>query len=71
MDRKITFKSHITQLIGKAKRGVTFIIRNSSHFKDIKTFLILYFALIRSNLEFGLLIWDPHSITLSNSLESI
>ena len=50
MDKCITYKLHSTQVILKAKRMTGIIRRNS----DIRTFLlILYFALIRSNLESG------------------
>jgi hypothetical protein len=71
LDRGITFKDHTTEVIRKAKRTLGFIIRNSKNFKNIQTLTVLYFAIVRSNLEFASLIWNPYSATLSEDLEKI
>jgi len=71
IDKGMTFVMHITQLIQKTRRTMGFLMRNTGNFKNIQTFLTLYFALIRSNLEFAALIWNPHTATHTNSIEQI
>jgi len=72
MDRGITFTQHIAHIVKKSKRNLGFIIRNAGNFKKIQTLMILYFNLVRSNLEFGFLIWNPsHSSASSKGLEQI
>jgi len=64
-------KTHILQLLQKSKRKLGFIFRNSKNFKNIQTLLILYYALVRSNLQFGALIWNPNTLAISKALEQI
>lgn len=70
MDKKLNFKDHINKVICRGKRGLGFLIRNSRSFKNIRTFKILYFALVRSHMESGSLVWNPilkkHSVALEN-----
>lgn len=71
LDKGITFKHHIAGMTQKAKRTLGFIVRNSRNFKNIQTLRVLYFSLVRSGLEFGSLVWNPHSVTTSESIEKI
>jgi hypothetical protein len=45
--------------------------RNYSKFNNPNCLNVLYFSLIISILEFGLVIWNPFQIELQNNLEKI
>ncbi len=61
IDRTVTFKEHTAQTIRKSRRMLGFIIRNSVNFKNTRTLEVLYYSLVRSNLELGALVWNPSS----------
>ena len=44
---------------------------NTKTFRDIRTFKILYCALIRSHMEFGVLVWNPVQKKHSDAMEKI
>lgn len=68
IDRKMNFNRHIEYVCNKANAALQFVKRQSFYFeKDI--IKILYFALVRSNLEFASVIWSPHYITHKKFVE--
>jgi len=48
-----------------------FINRNTINFKNIKAFKNLFFALIRSHLEFASTAWSPNYITFIGLIENV
>lgn len=48
-----------------------FINRNTVNFKNIKALKTLFFALVRSHLEFGSTAWSPNYITLIGLIENV
>ena len=68
MDEGVTYKLQTSEARGKAKKLMGFLIRSSRNFRNVDTFLTLYFALVRSNLEIGALIWNPIAATVSNKV---
>lgn len=71
IDKKISFVPHITQLVRKAKKTMGFILRNSKNFRNFQTLKLLYYALVRSQLESGMLIWNPISKKYIDVIEGI
>ena len=71
LDTALKFKPHTTHAIKKAKRALGFIIRNARNLKNVKTLLVLYYALVRSHLEFAILVWNPHHANTIKSIEQI
>ncbi len=53
MDSKLTFKNHINKISSNEKKALGFIMENSKIFTKTKTLRMLYFALVRSQLEFA------------------
>ncbi|CRK86560.1 CLUMA_CG000247, isoform A [Clunio marinus] len=71
-DHKLNFNDHISYISGKARKMLGFIIRNGKYFKDANTFITLYNSLVRSNIEYASVIWNPYNTQLqTNKLESI
>lgn len=68
IDRKMNFNRHLEYVCNKANAALQFVKRQSFYFeKDI--IKILYFALVRSNLEFASVIWSPHYVTHKKFVE--
>lgn len=69
-DTKLTFRQHIFELIAKCYKTFGFVYRNA---KDLSTECItaLFFALIRSRLEYAAMVWDPIYMVHINSIESV
>jgi Reverse transcriptase (RNA-dependent DNA polymerase) len=70
-DEKLTFKCHCDMTISKAKGLLGFVKRRANEFKNVWVTRQLYFTYVRSILEFGSIIWMPHTIEYIKKIESI
>lgn len=70
-DKKLSFNDHITLKISKAKAMLGFIKRITWEFKDITALKSLYYAHVRSHVEYCSCLWSPSYTSYSNRLESI
>lgn len=59
MDRSMSFKYQIDDVINKCNRKVGFIIRFTKDFKETRSLVILYIALVRSLMDYASVIWTP------------
>ena len=71
IDKTFSFNKHIQSKITEAKRNLKFICRNTKQFRNVKVTIVLYYALVRSVLEYCMIIWDPTADTTKNLLERI
>ena len=69
-DNKLTFRAHVSNKINKANQMLGIIRRNFCNL-DAFSFKILYFALVRSHLEYCHSVWNPHSVELIEDLEKV
>lgn len=67
----VTFSSHIDNIIIKAFRMLGFIRRNCKYVSDTLALKVLYFALVRSILEYNSVIWSPSYNVHINRLERV
>jgi hypothetical protein len=58
-DSKLHFEAHVEDITEQCNRTLGFILRTTKEFRDPKTMLILYVALVRSRLEYCSTIWNP------------
>lgn len=70
-DSKLHFNLHIEQIVSKAYRMLGFVLRTAKMFKNTKTYLILYKSLVRSQLEYAVVVWNPLYRVYSDNIESI
>jgi ribonucleases P/MRP protein subunit RPP40 len=70
-DSKLTFNMHIDQITMKSFRMLGFVKRHTQHITDTSAIKSLYFALVRSILEYGSVIWSPSYICHVNRLERV
>lgn len=70
IDSKLTFKNHINEKVNKAN-SIMGVIRRTFEFLDIKTFKILYTALVRPHIEYANQIWNPYLKKHIDILENV
>ena len=56
----MNFEYHINTTVSKVLKVIGFINRNTSMFRSANCLRTLYFALVRSILEYGSIIWHPY-----------
>lgn len=71
VDSKLIFSQHIEAIVNKAYKNLGFILRVSRPFTDVDCVKVLYYSYVRSILEYCSLVWNPHYIVYTQSLESI
>jgi len=71
MDPTLSFSEHLDYIISKGNMRLGYVLRNSRDFADLRLCTILYCALVRSVLEYGSVIWNPHPAHSINRLERI
>lgn len=70
-DAKLTFIPHIDYVVKQASKMLGFIIRNGKVFRNKKTKILLYNALVRSKLEYCSIVWRPHYATHNLRIERV
>lgn len=70
-NHKLSWNSHIDKISSKANRVLGLIKRNCRDLKDVSTLTTLYCALIRSQLEYGSVVWSPFTTKNITKLERI
>lgn len=71
LDDKLIFDQHITNICKKAYQMLGFILRISKSFRQANTLLVLYKTLVRSQLEYASVIWNPLYKIYSEKIEMI
>lgn len=71
LDHKLSFTSHYEHIVQKAYKMLGFIMRITKPFKRIQSLKALYFAYVRSIVEFASQIWSPSYAIHVGRLESI
>lgn len=71
LDSSLSYNSHICHVLNNSTRVLGFVTRNASRFKNVLTFKILYFSMVRTILEFASVIWVPCQEYLLTELERV
>jgi len=56
----LNFEHHINVTVGKSLKVLGFIKRNTKQFSTASCLCTLYFSLVRSILEYGVVVWHPY-----------
>lgn len=70
-DSRLSFIPHIDEVVNSAFKSYGFIVRNSREFTNILTLKKLYYAFIRSKLEYASVIWGPRYQVHVDRLEAV
>lgn len=71
LDTELHLHNHINHVISRAYQMYGFIMRTCQKFKLPGTYLYLFKALVRSQLEYGSVIWNPLYNKYKNNIESV
>lgn len=71
LDQEMNFKPHYNDVIAKANRQLGFIFKLSDDFRDPLCLKALYCSLVRSILEFSVVVWCPYQSCWIARLESV
>jgi len=70
IDSGLTFVEHM-HMVSKKANGIMAVIRRTFTCLDIKCFNLLYKALVRSHLEYGVTTWFPYKVKDIEIIESV
>lgn len=71
LDAKLHLNTHIDHIVNKALRMYGFVMRVCSNFKRPSSYISLYMSLVRSQLEYASIIWNPFYEKYSNQIETV
>lgn len=71
LDEQLSFKKHISYVVGKASSVLGFIFRTAKEFTDVYCLKSLYCALSRSILEYCSVVWNPFYNNGVGRIESV
>lgn len=71
LDCKLRFVEQISSVIAKAYAVLGIIRRNTKDFRDVYCLKALYISLVRSILEYGVIVWAPYHSVHINRLERV
>ncbi len=70
VDDELEYEAHIAEIIQKANKTLGIIKRNFRNI-GIKTFLLLYKAMVRSKLEYAQNVWSPYKMKYIEKIEKV
>lgn len=70
-DHKLNFKKHIEIIVNKSLKMLGFLIRICSKFRKIQPIMNIYKSIVRSQIEYCSVIWNPHYNLHINNIESV
>lgn len=71
IDPKLSFDTHILNIVTKCYKLLGFVIRNSKEFKHPATRIKLFTTLVRPIIEYCSIIWNPQYEVYSKRIEGI
>lgn len=71
LDHKVAFSEHVESITARAYRNLGFVMRVCKPFTDIACLKIVYYAYVRSLLEFASIVWNPQYSIYINKIERI
>jgi hypothetical protein len=70
-DNELKFNTHIEKISKKAYKMLGFLIRACKDFKNMKTHVLLYESLVKSQLNYCTVAWNPRYIKYVDHIEDI
>lgn len=71
LDAKMSFSNHVENIVNRAYRNLGFVIRTCKPFTSVLSLKVVYYAYVRSILEYVCPIWSPFYAIHKNRIENI
>lgn len=71
LDSKLTMSEHVDYITDKAYKNLGFVIRTCKPFFDVSCIKTVYYAYVRSVLEYASSIWYPNYVIYNDKVERI
>lgn len=71
LDSRLSMSIHVNNIITKSYRNLGFLMHTCQPFKNILSYKIVYYAYVRSVLEYVCQIWSPYYAVHINRLERV
>lgn len=71
LDVELKFNQHIEDICDRAFKSLGFVIRQTARFADRGAIVLLFYALVRSKLEYNSIVWDPHESKYKLMIEKV
>jgi hypothetical protein len=71
LDDKMLFRDHISNIADKGYKNLGFVLRSCKPFTNVNTIKNVYFAYVRSVIEYACPVWNPQYATYSDRLERL
>lgn len=71
LDSKMSFNNHVDNIVKKSYRSLGFVLRTCKPFTDENSLKIVYYAYVRSTLEYACPIWYPIYAIHKDRIENI
>ena len=67
----LSWNSHVDAITNKANRILGLLRRTCRGWKDTETLMVLFCTLVRSQVEYGLVVWSPYTARNIDKFEHI
>lgn len=71
VDKKLSFSCHVDKITSQAFKTLGFLFRTGKEFKNVYTLMHIFKTLVRPILEYGCIIWSPHTQQMIDRVENI
>ena len=71
LDKHLSWSPHVSKITGKAFRTLNFLKRNLSNYCSTQVKAAAYLAMVRPQLEYASVVWDPIYNSDVHKLENI
>ncbi|GJQ76743.1 hypothetical protein Trydic_g15586 [Trypoxylus dichotomus] len=70
-DNRLSFTEHISSMCSSASKTLGFVMRSCRHFSDLGVMKRLYYAYVRSKLEYASIVWYPRYLHQELMIERV
>lgn len=71
LDNQLHLDLHVENVVNKSFKMFGFVMRSSTNFKNVSTYLYLYKTIVRSQLEYAVPVWNPYYKKYTEAIEKV
>lgn len=71
IDNRLYFTEHIKNIVSRARRNLGLVLWLSRKFRSVTTCTLLFTSLVRSQLEYAVVVWNSNRAFTANLIEGV